>query len=74
MQTKACTAFSPDFLISKKTMIASSTTAEIESATAAHLQVHMVRTELMVREPTGRSRAPGMPRALYPVPTTRKGS
>ena len=34
----ACGAFSPDFLIRMKTMIASSTTAEIESATAAHLQ------------------------------------
>ncbi|GES30398.1 hypothetical protein San01_28850 [Streptomyces angustmyceticus] len=74
MHTKACGVFSPDFLTSKKTMIASSTTAEIESATAAHLQVLTFRTELMVSGPLPRTRAPGMPRALYPVPTAPKGS
>src|SRR5687767_2415747 len=41
MQMIACGAFSPDFLIRMKTMIASSTTAEIESATAAHLQISL---------------------------------
>ncbi|GAA0460478.1 hypothetical protein GCM10010361_25480 [Streptomyces olivaceiscleroticus] len=34
MQTTAWPAFKPDFFTSRKTMIASSTTAEIESATA----------------------------------------
>ncbi|GHA81403.1 hypothetical protein GCM10010392_04430 [Streptomyces clavifer] len=37
MQTTACPPLSPDFRISRKTTIASSTTAEIESATAVHL-------------------------------------
>ncbi|GGP52194.1 hypothetical protein GCM10010278_31370 [Streptomyces melanogenes] len=64
MQTTACPAFSPDFLTSRKTMIASSTTAEIESATAVHLHLSVGQSQSVGAEQRARGHAES-----YPPPT-----